>query len=167
MIPALRRLCILAVFCGTALKLTPLGGIKRVMNLLVTAVLMTQVLALIGNPMKILTSETASAGERERRLLLNAEETRLQMDRLVIEDRLKTYILTRAEQVGLSVSRVELTLRWETAGYWLPDSAILTGRGESRKITRLLGELSAELGIAEERLRWEQDGSVEGSVEEA
>ena len=37
---ALRELCLMAVFCGAALRLAPEGAVRRVMNVLVTAVLL-------------------------------------------------------------------------------------------------------------------------------
>ena len=79
------------------------------------------------------------------------------MNRLVIEQELQTYIQNKAAAAGLSLSEIELGLRWETEGLWLPDSAVLTGRGDADEISHFLAELCAELGIDRGKLEWRED----------
>ena len=153
----IRSLCVLAVFCGTALHLAPEGGAKRILQVLVTALLLSELLgSLLALPGDFALN-TAMLHEREQSLLGSAEETRERMNRLVIEEELRTYIQNKAAAAGLSLSRIELSLRWETEGIWLPDAAVLTGQGEADDISGFLGQLSAELGIDRGKLEWRED----------
>lgn len=155
---ALRELCVLAVFCGAALRLAPDGSVRRVMNVLVTAVLLIALLGVVeGFDKDTLHVETARVRENEQRFSLSAGEARRRLDRLVIEEELAAYIQNKAGEKGLRVERTEITLRWETEGFWLPDQVKLFGTGDADAKARLLGELRAELGLSGERLRWVGD----------
>jgi len=154
---ALRTLCVLAVFCGAALRLTPEGGVKRVMQVLISALLLGELLSGLLSLPADLALDTARIREQENRLLLSSADARERMNRLVIEEELRTYIQNKAEGHGVSLSEVEISLRWETDGLWLPEAATLYGTGEETAVSRLLGELSAELGIRREKLQWDGD----------
>lgn len=161
---ALRELCVLAVFCGAALRLAPEGTVRRVMNVLVTAVLLIALLGAVdGFDADTLRVETARVRENELRFAQNAEEARRRLDRLVIEEELNAYIQNKAGEKGLRINRSEITLRWETEGFWLPDEVTLFGVGDTDAAARLLGELRAELGLSEERLRWVDDNENQGN----
>ena len=155
---ALRELCLMAVFCGAALRLAPEGAVRRVMNVLVTAVLLICLLGVFdGFDADTLRVETARLRENEQRFTLNTEDTRRRLDRLVIEEELTAYIQNKAGDKGLHIKRTEITLRWETDGFWMPDEVKLFGKGDADAKTRLLGELRAELGLSAERLQWVND----------
>ena len=153
----LRILCVLAVFRGAALRLAPEGGVRRILQVLVTALLLSELLGGLHALPGELSLNTARLQEREQSLLSASEEARKRMNRLVIEEELRTYIQNKAAAAGLELSGIELSLRWETEGLWLPDAAVLTGRGEQGEISRFLGELCAELGIERGKLEWRED----------
>ena len=153
----LRTLCVLAVFCGAALRLAPEGGVKRVMQALVSALLLGELLSGLLSLPSDLALDTARIREQENQLLSSAADARERMNRLVIEDELRTYIQNKAEGLGVSLTAVEVSLRWETEGLWLPDAATLRGSGEEAAVSRLLGELGAELGIGRGKLQWDGD----------
>lgn len=154
---ALRTLCVLAVFCGAALRLTPEGGVKRVMQVLVSALLLGELLSGLLSLPSDLALDTARIREEENRLLLSSADARERMNRLVIEEELRTYIQNKAAGLGVSLSAAELTLRFETEGLWLPEAVTLRGTGEDTAIARLLGELGAELGVERDKLQWDGD----------
>ncbi len=154
---ALRTLCVLAVFCGAALRLAPEGGVKRVMQVLISALLLGELLSGLLSLPTDLALDTARLRENENRLLQTAADSRERMNRLVIEEELRTYIQNKAAGLGVSLTAVELSLRWETDGLWLPDSITLRGTGDESAVSRLLGELGAELGIERGKLKWDGD----------
>ena len=154
---ALRTLCVLAVFCGAALRLTPEGGVRRVMQVLISALLLGELLSGLLSLPTDLALDTARLRENENRLLQTAADSRERMNRLVIEEELRTYIQNKAAGLGVSLTAVELSLRWETEGLWLPDSITLRGTGDESAVSRLLGELGAELGIERGKLKWDGD----------
>lgn len=154
---ALRTLCVLAVFCGAALRLAPEGGAKRVLQVLVSALLLSELLSGVLALPADFAPDLARAQELERGLLQSAGETKERMNRLVIEEELRSYIQNKAAGLGVSLSAIELSLRWETEGLWLPEAVTLSGRGEEAAVSRLLGELGAELGISRDNLEWLAD----------
>ena len=151
----LREFCVLAVFCGAALRLAPEGSVRRVMQVLVSAVLLIALLGAFESlDADTLRVETARVRENERRFAQSADDTRRRLDRLVIEEELRAYIQNKAGEMGLRLTEAEISLRWETEGFWLPDQVRLRGSGDAAAAARLLGELRAELGLREERLCW-------------
>lgn len=159
---ALHGFCVLAVFCGAALRLTPEGSVKRVMSVLVSAVLLLQIFSGLGlrDAAKI-AEEIGRFREAEQRYQLDSEQVRQRLDRLVIEEELKTYIQNKAGQRGLTITDVEPELHWQTDGYWLPRALTIRGSGSETAASVLLRELGAELGIEQERLRWIADDRLE------
>ncbi len=163
---SLHGFCVLAVFCGAALRLAPEGSVKRVMSVLVSAVLLLQVFSGLGwTDAADLADEIGRFREAEQRYQLESRQVRERLDRLVIEEELKAYIQTKAAGRGLTLTGIELELRWQTEGYWLPRSLTLRGSGTDTAARALLRELGAELGIEQERLKWSADDGLEESAQ--
>lgn len=161
----LREFCVLAVFCGAALRLAPEGGVRRVMKVLVTAVLLISLLGSVkGLDGAALLRETARVHESELRLRQRADDARRRLDRLVIEEELTEYILNKAGEKGVRILDTKLSLRWDSSGFWLPESAEIRGSGPTDAILGLLGELRAELGLQEDRLNWVDDDEGQGDT---
>ena len=164
MMQPLNGFCVLAVFCGAALRLAPEGTVRRVMSVLVSAILLLQLFTGIGlEDLESIPADLGRIREAEQRFRQESGELRERLDRLVIEEELRTYIQNKAEQHGVQISEVELELRWQTEGYWLPWSLKVVAGGTERDFAPLLRELSAELGLPEERLRWCADDGLEES----
>lgn len=162
MTASIRAFCVLAVFCGAALRLAPEGSIKRIMSVLVTAVLLLQLFASLGlRELDTLADDLGRMHEAEQRFSQETDALRQRLDRLVIEDELRTYILNKAEELGIGVAEIELELHWQTEGYWLPRAVTLHGSASEREAAALTRVLSAELGIRAEGLRWIADDGLE------
>ncbi len=164
----LHAFCALAVFCGAALRLAPEGSVRRVMRVTVTAVLALSLLAGLGGLQDAAMQDSlARLHESEQRFRSDAEAAVQRMDRLVIEEELRSYIRNKAEQRGVVLSGIVLEMRWHTDGFWLPHGITLSGTGERAVIGELLGELEAELGVSRERMRWVDDEGLEKPTETA
>ena len=163
MTASIRDFCILAIFCGAALRLAPEGSIKRIMSVLVTAALLLQLFASLGlRDLDALADDLGRMRESEQRFSQETDALRQRLDRLVIEDELRTYILNKATQQGIDISEIELELHWQTEGYWLPRAVTLHGPVSEREAAALTCMLCAELGIKAENVRWiENDGLEE------
>lgn len=158
----IRSFCVLAVFCGAALQITPEGSVRHILQVLVTAVLLIQLLSGIRSlDSDLLGREIGRLRENEQRFRLETQDVQVRMDRLVIEDELRTYIQNKAGQKGLSVTDIQPELHWETEGCWLPTGLTLRGSGSRDAISELFSELEAELGIPRERQRWIEDEGLE------
>lgn len=162
MTASIRGFCILAIFCGTALRLAPEGSIKRIMSVLVTAALLLQLFASLGlRDLDALADDLGRMRESEQRFSQETDALRQRLDRLVIEDELRTYILNKAAQQGIDISEIELELHWQTEGYWLPRAVTLHGSASGREAAALARIVSAELGIRAENVRWNENDGME------
>ena len=158
----IRELCALSVFCAAAMQLTPESGIKRVLGLLCTAALLCAALSGIRQiDTGSYALELARVREREKTFAANSGEARERLNRLVIEEECRTYILDKARQLGLEPEELEVELRWDLEGLWVPASVTLRCSGTEKQIAALSGAIQTDLGIAREDQRWTEDGREE------
>ena len=166
MTEALHRFCVSAVFCGAALRIAPEGTVRRILSVLVSAVLLGSIFSFFGGMQTGgVLDRFAGIQEYERRFSQNAEDQKQRMDRIVIEQELRTYILNKAEQRGITIRSMSIEMRWQTEGYWLPSSLRMTGSGDTRERAAFQRELEAELGIPEERQQWVEEDGLEENAE--
>lgn len=146
----------LSVFGGAALYLCPQGGVKRIMRLLLTAILAAAVLTPLRAPdYDFLSLEEAKLNSLEIKIL---EESRRKQNRLqgeLLRQNCERYVMTRAEALGLRVRAVEITLDRESA---LPYAVKLEVSGGGEEMEILCQLIRDELGIPIERQAWITDG---------
>ena len=155
----IKQICVLCIFFGTVVSLAPEGGAKKVMELTCTAAMALTLIV----PLKGLDLETYALGlakyrEQEALLITNGGEASQRLNRLVIEGEYETYILDKAKELGMAVSSAEVATKWNTEGLWLPESTTIEGDYTVAQKKRLTGIIRAELGIAEEKQYWSNDG---------
>lgn len=92
-----------------------------------------------------------------------AEAERQRLDRLFIEAETEAYIMDRAETLGVSLSGVRVSFRWNSDGYWYPDRVTLTGSVPPSLRSEIADALRTELGIPEERQTWSEEETDHGS----
>ena len=164
MAQCIRELCALSVFCAAALQLTPEGGVKRMLSLLCTAALLCAALSGIRQiDYDAYALELARSREREKLLADSSMQAQQRLSRTVIEQECRTYIWDKAGQLGLTPESVEVELRWDMEGLWVPAAVELSCRGTEAQIAALSGAIRTELGIAPENQRWIEDGRKETS----
>ena len=155
----IRQLCGMSILCGAAMNLTPEGSIRRVMNVLCSAVLITCLLGGVrGFDYEVYADELARNGQREQRFRQEAEDARDRFSRLVIQDRVRAYILDKAGQRGLTLENVTVQTEWNTDGFWVPRSIVLEGYWQEEERETFSRLLAAELGVPEERQEWRLNG---------
>ena len=84
----------------------------------------------------------------------SAAETGRQLNRRLIEDRCRAYILDKADSIGVPLCDAAVLLTWSTEGYWYPTGAVLTvpeQQGSSAAVEEIL---ESDLGIAPEKVEW-------------
>ncbi len=140
-----------ALVASAALALAPEGGAKRSLRFICGLMMMA---ALMSIALKL---EAFGLGEYAARYNLEAqgyiEEAMAgsrDETRFIIESRCETYILDKAEALGVRVESVEVTAAWSGGGYWYPVSAVIEG-DESVELSRTI---EAELGIDAGSLSW-------------
>ena len=151
-----RQLCALSIFCGAALCVMPEGGVKRLAGVACTAALLLCLASAVrGMEMKAYSLELSRYRELGAELSARGEEARDRLDRSVIEAEYGTYISDEAVRLGLPPLRVSVTARWELPGLWMPWEVRLGGTEDAAQRRRLTERLVAELGVAEERIVWD------------
>ncbi len=87
-----------------------------------------------------------------------AAETGARLNRRLIEDRCRAYVLDKAKSMGVPLIDASVTLTWSTDGYWYPSSAVLTLPDQQGKSAAMEEVLKSDLGIAPERVEWRAAG---------
>ncbi len=153
----IRDLCVLSIFCGAVISLCPEGGVKKILQILETAVLLAVIVnACRGLDLSSYTVELARFHEKERELAEGAGAIYDRLDRLVIEDEYASYIERKAKAAGISPMDIEIRARWSKEGLWIPDSSRIHVSAEV-DIEQLKQILMGELGIPPERQEWIKD----------
>ena len=155
MFTGLRQLCALSLLCGAALTMTPSGGVKRVTEVVCTAVLALSLLSpLRGIDLESYALGCARYNEARSELLKRAGETEERLNRLVIEREYSSYIMDKAKNLGITLSEARVRVQWSLDGLWVPYAAELAsdcGDGERMELGRIILD---DLGIPYERQQW-------------
>lgn len=143
-----------AIVCGAAKLLTPRSRVKKVVELLCGVVMTVALLSPLGKP-ELGDYSLNLSRYRAGAEALTREGTALResLDRDSIEQAMEAYILDKARTLGAELSAAELTLRWSTAGCWVPERAVLDGPYDAV----LADILEAELGIPRSAQTWRND----------
>lgn len=143
-----------AVICAVASALTPKGQVKRVVELLcgiaMTAALLSPLLRPVPGDYALHLAQYRDAADT---LIAGAEEISRNLDRSYIEAELEAYILDKAEALSAHADGAKVTLRWDTAGVWVPVSAAVDAPYHAA-LSRIL---EGELGIPPDAQTWRND----------
>lgn len=159
MFEGIRALCLLSVLCGAALSIMPDGGVKKVAELLCTAILTAALLS----PLKSLNYDdyalqSAKLRQAEQEIISGAENAEERLNRLVIEKECLSYIENKAKELGITEMKAVLEMRWDLEGLWVPWAVeIKSGCSETER-DALRAIIKSDLGIPYERQRWNQNG---------
>ena len=148
-----------AMVCAVATELTPKGPVKSVVKTLCGVVLSA---ALLGPLLRFNVSDYALNLARARAdaaaVTEAAGDISSELDRRVIEDRTRAYILDKAQTLGCAVTDARVTLQWSTEGFWYPVAVELDGAYDRR----LSDAIAAELGVGRGAQSW-RDNAYDGS----
>ena len=156
---ALRELIALSLILGLALHLCPEGGFKQVLTVLSAALLGMAVLTSFkGLDYDALALGNAKLHEQEAAIIEDGERASQKLNRLFIEDEYASYILNRAELLGVSDLEIQVQSQWSYEGLWIPYAAQIkgtVGTDDKAALERLLRD---DLGIPTERQYWDTNG---------
>lgn len=155
-----RLLCVLSVFCALAMNLTPEGREKRVMSFVCSVVLLFSLFRSFREPdWEIWASEAAQLRRREEGFLQDAERLEDELQRTVIEDKCRTYILNKARQMQIDLEDASVAVQWSMEGIWVPHSAVIFSKASEGERALFSSVLETELGIPVSRQKWRTDGA--------
>ena len=155
---SIRALCAMAVFSAVLLELMPEGGVRRIASVLASSALILLALGGLGQiDLDYYAREKSRLREEQAVIQAGGEAMNERLSRLVIAQELETYILDKAEELGVPVIGAELSLAWSPEGFWVPRSATIHVKGRSESEHELSRILEAELGIPLAEQEWKRD----------
>ena len=155
----LRELICLSVLAGALMHLCPEGGVKRVSQVLCTAVLGLAILSrLDGLDTEKLRFESAGTEASEVRIEQSGALASRELSRRFLESEYSEYITRQAEAIGVTAFQVSLTSELNAEGQWLPCAAEISGDLAPWQREALSQKLVEDLGIPPERQVWNGSG---------
>lgn len=154
----IREICALSILCGVAMSITPEGGVKRVMGILSSAVLLIAILTPVRQfDFESYALELAKYKNSEAALSARGVDINERLNRLVIEDEYQAYIMDKARKTSIEVKEADVEVQWSTEGVWVPYSAEIISDAPPEMRGKLTEAIRSELGIPEERVTWNGD----------
>lgn len=147
-------LCAASIIVSAAVTLTPDGNMKKTVRfiggLILFIVIIQPVISFDMDAMAFNTMQYRAdyEGYEDKLIFVNSAHTKL-----IIEDRTRTYILQKAELLGLDCE-VEVRARTEGDGYPYPYSLTGSYLGGEKELGELKRYIESELAIPAERQEW-------------
>lgn len=156
----IHMLCAVSFFSALAINLTPEGKERRVMSFVCSVVLLAAVCKTVKEPdWDQYVLEKGLLHQREQEFLQQASARNNELQRIVMEKEMETYILNKALQLQIPLDSVSVTAQWSLEGLWLPYRLVLIGNADAESQARLSSVLEMELGVPRERQEWRTDGT--------
>ena len=142
------------IVCSIALMLSPDGRVKNALKIL-CAVAMC---AAIVSPLSELDFDAYSKAMARCRLDAEqyadqGEQYSKNLNRTIIEDECRAYILDKASALGLDIT-VSVTAEWSTDGYWYPHEVRIVSEADENQRGKLSDCIQTQLGISVENQDW-------------
>ena len=152
----IRQLCMLSILFGVILDITPEGSVKKVSGIVCSAALITLILSGIKNNTELSDyyMETARYREMSAAITANAQENNERLSRLVIQSECEEYIKDKATVLGMKDIIVKVTARWNSDGFWMPETVTLQAVCSQEEKVRLSDIIETELGIEKGNQTW-------------
>ena len=151
---AVKQLCALSVICGAVMTLAPDGNVKKLMNVLCSIALISNLLVSIGQfDYQTYSVELARSKQQEKAFLKSGEAVYENLNRSVIEKQYETYIGDKARDLGLAEMSISITAEWGAEGIWVPYS-FETNREYCSELSEYI---VTELGIPPSRQQWNKN----------
>lgn len=138
-------------FCALCFYLCPAGRVKQVLQMACACVMLLAMFA----PLRKLNPAAYGkhlARYRTEAAALETESDALaeRLNRLVIEQEYREYILDKAAEIGQPLTDVTVRVQWDSEGFWVPQAVYYSA--PEGNVTPAFRELmETELGISKER----------------
>lgn len=140
-----------ALFCAVLSEITPEGKVKTVQRTVCGIVMAVSLFSpLLRMDFESYGISLARYKKAAQSITGEAEKISDSLSRKYIEEECAAYILDKAQSFGCAVSGAEVEVKWSSEGVWYPVSASIGCEYDSR----LAASVEANLGIAEENLKW-------------
>lgn len=152
----IREICVVGIFCAVLESISPERSVSRVMGILSSVIMMLIIIKPLSEiDMEKYAQSAAFYNERAAALESDAQNMNARLNRIVIEEEYKTYIMDKALDSGYTITELKVGLQWDTQGYWVPCAVNVRGSGTIDAKNRLCETIEFELGVPQERQVWE------------
>lgn len=143
------------IVCALALLLTPEGRVKMALKIICAVVMCVS----IASPVAELDFSAYSKAMAKYKLDAQAiaeqgEQYSKNLNRSIIEDECRAYILDKANEMGAGVSDVTVTAFWSSDGYWYPKQVSIESHADAKQREQLSDWIQAQLGISINEQEW-------------
>ena len=90
----------------------------------------------------------------------NSEAQDRELKRRLIEAECCAYIENKASQLGIPIQSAEVTLRWDTKGFWVPERTKVTLASSDVGYGPLKDAIASDLGVFAESQEWRSSHEV-------
>ena len=140
-----------ALLCAVLTEITPEGKVKTVQRTVCGIVMAAAFFSpLLNMPYESGSIDIAAYEKAAAAISDDGQKIADTLSRKYIEQECAAYILDKAQTFGCDASGAEVQVRWSSRGVWYPVSAEIYASYNSR----LASSVSANLGIAEENIKW-------------
>ena len=148
------------IVCSIAILMTPEGRVKKALNV-ICAVAMC---AAVASPLAELDFDAYSKAMARyeldaERYISQGEDYSKNLNRTIIEDECRAYILDKADEIGAELSEVRVTALWSSDGYWYPHEAEIVSSAADEQKSRLSDYIQAQLGISISDQNWSDEAN--------
>ena len=141
-----------ALVCGIALALTPAGRVKHVLKIISGAVMAIALISpLLGGKLELLPMDISKYRDEAAIVAGDAEKEQTNLNRTIIEQKLGSYILDKAQSLGIDDLSLSVVLKWGDEGFWYPYEISLITNAPPLEKKGLATYIEGELGIPESR----------------
>lgn len=142
-------------FCSAILMITPKGRVRSVVSLAcAVAVILSLVIPVTGLDFSQYSELLAGYKKQAEIEAEKGSRNSNNLNRLYIEEQCETYILDKAENIGISISGVSVFLEWSENGCWYPVSAEIDCDCSENERMKLESYIESELGISRKEQKW-------------
>lgn len=148
------------IVCSIAMLITPDGRVKRALSIICAAAMC----AAIASPIADLDFDAYSKALARCRneadeYIGQGEQYSKNLNRTIIEDECRAYILDKADEMGAELTGVTVTAMWSTDGYWYPYEVSIVSDADDAHTAKLADLICAQLGICAENQKWSYEAN--------
>ena len=145
------------IVCSVVMMITPAGRVKKVLSILCGVAMCFAVISPIAD------FDFASYSQAMAHYRINAEqyagngaEHSKNLNRTIIEDECRAYILDKATEIGAELETVEVIVSWSSEGYWYPTGVEICAQATPQQKQALTSYIEAQLGIGSHEQKWSE-----------
>lgn len=144
-----------ALIGSVALIITPNGKVKNVLKVVCgLALLIAMISPFIGLSGGDVGLDISRYKAQADKIAGDAAQKAGEMNRAIIEDRCRAYIMDKAAALGIEDFGCEVLCRWSEEQFWYPYEARLSGKPTAQQKNLLTAYLESELGVSAQRQYW-------------